>query len=252
MYINEKPGLLTRLKNKYIAPALKLQSRYDGYIYLTEAMAQVVAPGKPYMVMEGIADLSNVVPPEEKTGIKAVMYAGMLHEKYGIPELLEAFSNLDRADTELWLFGDGTAVPRILQAAERDSRIRYFGTVTRGEILDYERKATLLVNPRDPGEDFTQYSFPSKTIEYMLSGTPLLTTRLKGIPEGYFDYVFSANTNSPEELTRVLCHALAHTPEQLRKFGTDAQQFIVKNKGAQGQTARILEFFEEVMHDAAH
>lgn len=35
------------LKNVYLRPALRLQDRYDGYIYLTDAMHAVVAPDKP-------------------------------------------------------------------------------------------------------------------------------------------------------------------------------------------------------------
>lgn len=83
MYMNENPrSPVTMLKNVYLRPALRLQDRYDGYIYLTDAMHAVVAPDKPYTVMEGIADASAAAPPctREKADPPAVMYAGMLHE----------------------------------------------------------------------------------------------------------------------------------------------------------------------------
>ena len=46
------------------------------------------------------------------------------------------------------------------------------------------------MNPRFTGAEYTLYSFPSKNIEYMVSGTPVITTRLAGIPDDYYPYVF--------------------------------------------------------------
>lgn len=252
MYINENArSLFTKLKKKYLEPALRLQGEYDGYIYLTEAMRDVVAPHKPYIVMEGIASAVDFkkISLSEKAVPRAIMYAGMLHEKYGIINLLDAFEKLAEKDVELWLFGSGSAVREIKARAEHNSRIKYFGMAKHNEILEYERKATLLVNPRDPNEEFTAYSFPSKTIEYMLSGTPLLTTELKGIPREYFDYTFSAADNSPECLLTALESALSKTAAGLADAGKNAAEFIIKNKNSYIQAAKIKMFLEEIQHD---
>lgn len=251
MYINEKNGALAgKLKQMYLRSALEAQGEYDGYIYLTDAMHSVVAPDKPYIVMEGIADTSGVTRRHagEKSRPTAVMYAGMLHEKYGILNLVDAFSELSRENdgVELWLFGDGTAVEEIKKRSAVNKKIRYFGTVARSEILEYEKKATLLVNPRDPHEEFTKYSFPSKTTEYMLSGTPLLTTRLGGIPDEYMKYVFSADDNSVKSLLAAMRNALSHSSDELLRIGAEAQDFIVREKGPLNQGEKIKNFLSEV------
>ena len=93
-------------------------------------------------------------------------------------------------DIELWLFGSGDMEKDITDYCKSDQRIKYFGMVPREKVVKFEKKAKLLVNPRPTNNEFTKYSFPSKTIEYMASGTPLLTTRLPGIPSEYFDHVF--------------------------------------------------------------
>ncbi len=248
MYMNENPrSPVTMLKNVYLRPALRLQDRYDGYIYLTDAMHAVVAPDKPYTVMEGIADASAAAPPctREKADPPAVMYAGMLHEKYGILSLLDAFEALDAESAELWLFGDGTAAEQVKARAAGNPRIRYFGVVPHSQILAYERRASLLVNLRPTQETYTEYSFPSKTIEYMLSGTPLLTTRLKGIPDAYFDYVFTADSGRPEDLARAMRYALTRPQADRMRLGERAQRFIRREKNAAAQTAGLLAFLEE-------
>ena len=252
MYINEKPDSpVTKLKNKYIEPAMKMQGEYDGYIYLTEAMRKIVAPDKPYIVMEGIASSTEFkkVPSCEKSVPRAIMYAGMLHRKYGIINLLDAFDGLAEKDTELWLFGDGSAVPEIKARAEKNKRIRYFGMLDHDKIIEYERKSTLIVNPRDPDDEFTAYSFPSKTIEYMLSGTPLLTTKLKGIPDEYFNYVFSVEDNSCESLLTAIEKVLSRSPDELKAVAESAAEFIAENKNSRTQAAKIKLFLEEVQLD---
>lgn len=251
MYIHERAGhLLTWLRKIYLAPALRHQGDYDGYIYLTEAMRSVVAPQKPYLVMEAIADTQTVFPPcPQSCSVRAIMYAGALHEKYGIGSLLDAFSLLDAPDTELWLYGDGSAVEEILRRARHDPRIRYFGTVSHAEILRRERQATLLVNPRDPSQDFTRYSFPSKIVEYMLSGTPLVMTDLAGIPDAYKQFAFVADACTPQALAREMAQVLSLSAQERAQFGARARQFILDEKNADRQARRVLTFLHEVAHD---
>jgi len=174
------------------------------------------------------------------------MYAGRLHGQYGLLNLLDAFEAANPENAELWLFGDGNAVETIEKRAEKNPSIRYFGRKTRDEILEFERKATLLVNVRSVDEEFVKYSFPSKTIEYMLSGTPLLTTELPGIPKEYFDHVFHVENNTVECLAKGIRNALSNTQEQLWEFGSEARNFIKNEKNGKVQSGRILRFLEEL------
>ena len=252
MYINHKINpLVNSFRQLYLNPALNLQGDFDGYIYLTEAMKETVAPQKPYIVMEGVLNKRTFDQIENslslgKASPKAVMYAGRLHEKYGVINLLDAFDMLGDLDIELWLFGEGTAVEEIRRRGKRNLRIRYFGSVSHEEILQYEKKATLLVNPRSSAEEFTKYSFPSKTIEYMFSGTPLLTTKLSGIPKEYFEFVFSVEDNTPLLLSEAMRKILSLPEELLLEKGSSARQFILTNKKAIKQSERILNFLKEI------
>ncbi len=249
MYINHQNNSLKyKLKQLYLRSSLKYQGDFDGYVYLTEYMKDVVAPTKPYMVMEGIFDAADFETENdiaEKSTPRAIMYAGRLHEKYGIINLLDAFELLD-GDTQLWIFGDGTAVEEIEKRMVGNSRIKFFGRVSREEILSFEKKAALLVNPRDPEEDFTKFSFPSKNIEYMYSGTPLVTTNLKGIPEEYRDYVFMAESNKSECLAEVIREVLKMTDEDLSAKGEKARRFIRDNKNSVVQSNRVWQFIKNL------
>ena len=74
--------------------------------------------------------------------------------------------------------------------AQQYPAVKYKGVAPNAVIVEEELKATLLVNPRPTGEEYTKYSFPSKNMEYMASGTPVLTTCLPGMPAEYNEYVY--------------------------------------------------------------
>ena len=244
MYINSHSrGIEKWAEERFIKKAVDVQSRFDGYVYLTEAMKDVISPKKPFVIVEGIADtsLAKFYDARNRSAARGIMYAGGLQRKFGIIHLLDAFEEADIDNAELWLFGEGDAVEDITARSLKNPSIRYFGRVSRDKVLEYEHQAVLLVNVRSVSEDFTKYSFPSKTIEYMLSGTPLLSTRLQGIPEEYFDYMYSTDDNDVSSLSNKLKEIMNLPAETLAEKGTEAQKFVVENKGSVAQTQKIID-----------
>lgn len=245
MYNLAKINPLKKCLSKfYVRAAEKVQGRFDGYIYLTEAMKEVINPAAPFTVVEGIADASEAkdVTLADKVPGFVVMYAGTLNEKYGIRNLVEAFLQLERPDAQLWIFGSGDFQEKIKEYALQDCRIHYFGRVERAKILEYEKQASLLVNVRDDSDVFTKYSFPSKVIEYMLSGTPMFMTKLPGIPEEYYRYTYSVDNNRVETLHVALEELCRKSPEELLAFGREAQAFIKNEKNGRVQANKIFSF----------
>ena len=86
--------------------------------------------------------------------------------------------------------------------------------------------------------EFTKYSFPSKNMEYMVSGTPILTSKLPGMPKEYYDYVYLINDNSPKGVLKSLQETLKNDRKTLHQKGAYAKNVV--------QTRRILELCQEV------
>ncbi|WP_003545029.1 glycosyltransferase [Desulfotomaculum nigrificans] len=220
--------------------------RYNAYIILTEQMNRLVNPkGKPHIVIEGMVDVrmrevSNLL--EDKYQEKVVIYAGALHEKYGVKKLIEAFMNVSLKDARLWLFGSGELESEIREYEKKDSRIKFWGMVPNKEVVEKEVKATLLVNPRPSNEEFTKYSFPSKNMEYMVSGTPILTTQLPGMPEEYYDFIFTFNGESVDDMAIGLEKVLTMPRDELHWFGDRAKKFVLENKNNVVQARKLYDF----------
>lgn len=244
-YTKSKGIFKALLGGSYRKLAVNLQNKFDGYIYLTEAMAEKVAPGKPYIVIEAIADsnIFNNTRNMPKAYPPAIMYAGALYKKYGTDIVISAFERL-KSNAELWLFGSGDYEEEIIKKANKNSKIKFFGRVPREEILIKEKEAMLLLNIRNSADNYTKYSFPSKMTEYMLSGTPLLTTKLSGIPDEYYNYVYSLDTREPNKIANRIDELLSNTAE-LQKIGVEAKRFVSEEKNEKKQANKIIDFLSE-------
>ncbi len=215
----------------------------DGFVVLTEHMFPMLKVNKPHIVMEGIA-ATNAMPVKKENSkaddLRRIVYTGSLAKKYGVCELVDAFSTLDYDDIQLIICGNGDGVPYIEDAARKDKRIKYLGTVSHDEALDQQRKAYLLVNPRNSKEAYTKYSFPSKIMEYMATGNPIVMYKLDGIPEEYNDYIYFCDNNLQETLNAVLELPI----EEVKHKGAAARQFVFTQKNELAQVRRILELVD--------
>lgn len=223
-----------------------MMTGFDRYILLTEQMNPVVNPkGKPYLIMEGLVDLemeksTNIL--ERKNSKKTLIYAGGLYAKYGVKNLIEAFMLLDDQNTELHLYGSGELVEEMDTYLQKDPRIHFKGMVPNKIVVQDQLAATLLINPRPTNEEFTKFSFPSKNMEYMVSGTPMITTKLPGMPKEYYPYVFLFEGESVEGMKNSLKNLLSKSKEELHQFGQEAKKFVLTNKNNRIQSKRILHF----------
>lgn len=217
---------------------------YDAYIPLTESINDVVnTKKKPHIVVEGFADSNDTEISNEHENY--IMYAGGVYEKYGVKALVEAFLTLSRNDIELYIFGEGPYVEELKKIQEEHPCVRYMGCVSPEEAVKYEKRALLLVNPRPTDEEFAKYSFPSKTMEYLLSGTAVVSTKLPGIPEEYFKRMFSFDGYTVTEIQNGLRKILDMPREELYKFGKEGHDFVAEKKNNVEMAGKILRFLKD-------
>jgi len=255
--VTDLPGLM--VVNTMNAQPLKLKvyneitskilSNFDGYILLTEQMNEIVNPRrKPYMIMEGLVNIDLKLSDnslENKQSERILIYAGGLFEKYGIKKLIDSFMLIEGKDLRLHIYGSGEMVKNMAVYMNLDSRIVYKGNVPNQIVVDDLQTATLLINPRPSNEELSKYSFPSKNMEYMASGTPLVTTLLPGMPEAYFPYVYLFNDESVNGMRRTLEFLLSKTKEELHEFGNKSKEFVLNHKNNEIQGHRLLKFLDQ-------
>ncbi len=227
---------------------LKMMRLAKGLVVLTRQTAEDYAARLPYVVVEAIAPTEypdGAVEISERNE-KIVMYAGLLQEEYGVRLLLEDFKLIPDSRYRLWIFGRGQMEQQVKEAAAEDDRITYWGFLPNESVMRKAVLSTVLVNPRPARQRFTLYSFPSKIVEYMATGRPVISTALPGIPEEYNDYLYSLKNETPGSLAAKLQQVCSKDPEELCRFGKRARDFVLENKNYLRQGKKIYDFLENI------
>ncbi len=247
----DKTSKWALLKHKMLSMInLKLLATYDSYMFLTQDMNSVVNQNnRPYIVIEGMIEKGfegRKEPINEETE-KVVLYAGGIHREFGIPLFVEAFIQANIPDAILRIYGNGNYMDELTKISRENQNVEYLGATTIDVIHEEQRNAFLLVNPRLTNADFVKYSFPSKTFECMASGTPLLTTRLPGMPIEYNEFVYFLEPETKEGFCHCLIETLGFPAADLSKKGESARAFILFNKNNVFQAKRLVTFIREVI-----
>lgn len=204
MNLNAKISLAYRVCKKFdIRLFNKLNRKMDTYVLLTEAMKEKVdIENKRYTVVEGIVRSDAFEEAAKKKRLverdsecKYIVYTGKMQEKFGVKNLVDEFCKCSDSSYKLILCGKGDLDLYIQEKAQSDSRIVALGQVTPQVANEWVMKADVLVNPRQNNEEYTKYSFPSKVIEYLLSGNPVVCYKLDGMPNEYADFVHFVKPN---------------------------------------------------------
>lgn len=242
-----KNTLKWRMRSYLNTYCMRLLNKNDGYVLMTEAMMDFFPKTKPHIVMEGIINDKKDVPIHYRESEKKVLfYAGSVNKIFGIIGLIDAFEALDDKNTYLWICGSGDAAEDIIQRQKKNDHILYLGLLSPSDVVKYRNEATVLVNPRTSEGEYTKYSFPSKTIEYLLSGIPVIMNRLPGIPDEYFNYVFTPLDESIPELTSIIRKVLNTDTAIISAKTRSAREFILSNKNSEFQVSRIIDLIKSI------
>lgn len=226
-----------------------LMKSVDKYILYSKYMAEFLKlKDGSWTVMEGSINENDVIEEtvEKNEDIVSVMYSGVCDLRYGIPELLDAFDLIKEKKYELWITGAGNAALLIKERVEKDSRIKFYGFLpSRKELLLKQKQATMMINTRKPDEAASAYCFPSKLFEYMISGNPVLSFDIKGIPEEYFNYLVKMEDVSPKCIAESIKKVAEMSTDKRNALGENSKKFVIENKNKNEQAKKILEFANE-------
>lgn len=242
-YENRFYRILKDAQCKHFRSQLKL---IDGFIFLTDAMKEWFDWDVKYIVIEGISLLTKQCLNESNVHKKKkILYAGMIEAKYGVVDLVNSFNKISSSEWELHLYGNGSSLRDIEKVARNNNKIVIHGIVSNDIVLEAQKESEILINPRNDNNEFTKYSFPSKVIEYLGSGTPMIGYILPGMPKEYYDkfYVIPKKEYGMEECIRMVMNL---SSQERKKMGQLAKEFIIKEKNVESQGKKILNFLKNL------
>jgi glycosyltransferase involved in cell wall biosynthesis len=221
---------------------------FSGLIVLTTRMATEYAPRTPAIRMEGAVppelEAADPRPGPTTDGVQpfTIMYAGQLSSFKGLPLLLAGFARLPGNGYRLWITGKGEMQADVEAASARDPRIVYWGFPEYEQVLDLYHRADVLVNPHSGDNRSALYCFPSKLLEYLATGTPVITTRsTPEVEEEYAGVAVLLQQETPDELAAAVRRLEALPPVERRSLGEAARRLVLERKSWSVQAGRIAD-----------
>jgi glycosyltransferase involved in cell wall biosynthesis len=227
--------------------------RFDGILLQSRAIADELAHGRHVCQINGgilgewFAEATQARPSGKPF---RVVLAGSLEPYNGVDIVLQAFSDLGD-DFELIVAGKGSAVDRVSQAAAKNPRITYAGVLGFDALIDLYRSADLLLNVRLTQAIDTRYFFPSKLMELLASGVPVLSTRSADIVSEFGSLPYFLSEETPQAVAEAIVAIARVPPDERRERGRRAWRFMLEHRTWEAQGPTIREYVDaEVLRTA--
>lgn len=177
---------------------------------------------------------------------KNIVYSGSLTEYSGILRLIEAIRVIDKDDVCLHIYGSGPLENEIREIVKTENKIKYFGVVNNEEILTIQKKAWFLINPRIIDNQISRLTFPSKILEYLVSGTPIIATRLNGIGKEYERYLNYTDGDSVMDFVNIINKVYNEQYSYYIEKSKKGRRFAIKCKNWPAQSAKIRKYLSTI------
>jgi glycosyltransferase involved in cell wall biosynthesis len=118
-------------------------------------------------------------------------------------------------------------------------------------VLQQYASADLLLNLRATDYQTTRYVFPSKVVECLATGRPLLSTRTGHVEKEFGEFVFLLDEESPQALANAIRFVMGLDPAARADFGRRAQQYVLTNKTWEAQVRKLGTYLDRDQRRAA-
>lgn len=249
---NEKDSKIkSYLRGVELYISRRLMSKFDKSIVISKQLATSFNPGKPFFVLDsifyGLPKEQPIFPKVETLnlvdrGNLIFSYTGGISKKYGLDIMLEAFSELPN-NFILNIYGTGDDVDYLINRIKNSNNVFYHGLVTIEGAQQVQSNSDFLLNIRDSSQDFVNYSYPSKLTEYIYSETPIISSKLKGIPDDHFEILIPFESNNACELKRLIhdCSLMSESDKNKLKMKT---RVFINERHIDNRADQLLSFLQ--------
>lgn len=224
---------------KYMSGALALSSEVFSYLKLDK---------NPCMLTKiGHSEKENFLVFKDKKNIrKKIVYTGTLISYDGIQELLEAVTILPKNKYELYIYGRGPLLDLVKEYQSRYENIFYCGYLENNKIKKVLNQADILMNIRTSNSYTDIFGFPSKLIEYLLSGTPVISTNFKTLPEEISGFLYITENETSKSIANEILKLEKLDFSIIEKNSKLAYDFIFNNYTYENIVNEMIKFINSI------
>lgn len=251
LHIESEPWLIRQIFKAYIATCKKL----DGLFPISFAL-------KDYFMSKGIAEekiqvINMTVDPSRFVGLKKenvtdkyIAYCGAVSNyKDGVDVLIKAFAIVADhiPDIKLYIIGgfpfkkDKEEDYALVDSLGLNDRVVFTGTIHREQMPQMLKNAEVLVLAR-PDNIQAKYGFPTKLGEYLLTGNPVVVTRVGDIPQFLKDgeSAYIAEPGNVEDIAHKMIDAVSSPAA--KEIGQNGADVAMREFNSETESKKIIKF----------
>ena len=220
----------------------------DGRVIINESIIDYYAPGRDYILIDGginDAVINHLFPLKESTSSSFVfVLAGMLWDQNGTRLVLDCLKGHPDLDVRVVFAGKGVDVPLIEEFATNDDRVEYVGMLTTPGLFRLYEKADVLLNLRL--EEEQDFHFPSKLIEYLVTGKHVLSTPVAHAERDYGAYMSILTDLTSNGLAVKMQEIINLGKKSLYEQGVKARDYMLKHRNWVVRTEEIVKYMNSL------
>jgi glycosyltransferase involved in cell wall biosynthesis len=152
----------------------------------------------------------------------------------------------DFRNTELWIAGSGPAKDEIKQWVRKngiEGGVKLVGAIYGKDKVDFLREADVFLFPTYHSE-----GLPYAILESLAAGTPVITTRVGGIPDVVVDRVHGVliDPKDPRQIVGAV-HELARSEENLRTMSKNCRTWAAQQLGLERLASQFGELYQSLL-----
>lgn len=231
----------------YFNISILLLKFLDAHLLFQSSAAKELNLRKPYYVTKPGIDLSNINTIPRKINRKhlRLTYMGSLMNYNGIIELLEVFARYKDDDISLRIFGKGKLENIVKNYSNDNPRVIFGGLINQSAIQEVLLTTDLLLNLRDPQHYVGKFAYPSKLIEYMATGIPILSTDI-GFDRHMKECLYTIENLNSLEIYEKIIEIKNDTITNRLKKANNAKKYIELNNNWENICNNIISFFNTI------
>lgn len=243
-------SLLKRLRLMDVNLMKRGLQKLSGVIVMTPQLARKLAPERPTLVMPTIwRSNPDLAAPKTSAATRCtfnIVYTGNLSRSYGVDLLLDTFKRADRSNWRLLISGWGEMEEAVRQFARNNPQVEFHGLLDSQQLCELRQRADVFINPKRTLDGSASLAFPSKIVEYLGTGKPVITTNLPIFDAEFRQNLIIAQSDSPEELIKCLDLVMSWDDHQRERWRLRTLHFINQELSPGVQGARIRSFVDSL------
>lgn len=221
---------------KYAKIKFKLGHRllhfFTGIAVLNKNVVDVLNLKIPYLISKIGYDSKEIIHfthYHKKLDKFTIVFVGTLMKFKGTDKLITAVSKMDAEAFELILCGNGPLKEEVEKYSKAFKSINYRGRVSDALKKNIFSKADLLINITQVEKVNEDFGFPSKLIDYVLTGKPVLTNRFPALPLEFYNFVHVIENTDADGIRAAIENVSKKSEEELQLGCKTGYRFITEN-----------------------